>query len=447
MGGYRAPVRPSPPETLPNELHRVVGTGGAILLGLGSILGTGVFVSLGLAAEVAGAALLVAVLLAAGVASCNGLSSAQLAAAFPLSGGTYEYGHRTLTPGLGFVAGWTFLSAKSASAAAAALALAAHAVEATGQLGPTATPWLAAGLVGAVTWLVAAGLRRSNRANLLLVGTTCLGLGAFVVVGWPRAIAGAETAFAHVLGAGGASPRELLHATALLFVAFTGYGRVATLGEEIRDPARSIPRAVLLTLAVAAAIYLAVAFVAVGAAGADELARSTAATGAPLESLGREFAPSVGVLILIAAATALCGVLLNLVLGLSRVLLAMARRGDAPRALAHVQATSGSPARAVWVTGGVVSALALGFELKTAWSFSAFTVLVYYALTNLAALRLPGEQRRYPRVFAVAGLASCASLAFFVEARTWLVGCAWIAFGLVVRAIARGLRGNKESVA
>jgi len=415
-----------------SQLARVVGLPGAVLMGLGSIVGTGVFVSLGLAAGIAGPAVVVAVALAALVATCNGLSSAQLAAAYPVSGGTYEYGYRTLHPALGFTAGWMFLCAKSASAATAALGLAGYAL---GDDGAARTA-LAAGTVVAVTLLVAGGVRRSNAVNAVIVSITLAALVALVAAGLP------EIDRANFAGLGDVAPRDLLHATALMFVAFTGYGRIATLGEEVRDPARTIPRAIIVTLVVTALLYIAVAAVAVGLIGAARLGEITRATAAPLEAVAlRSAVPDVRWLIAVGAITAMLGVLLNLVLGLSRVALAMARRGDLPGGLAAV--SGDSPRRAVLFVGLGIAALTLIGSVEATWSFSAFTVLVYYAITNLAALRLPPEHRRFPRAVAVAGLGSCLGLAFWVEPRIWLTGGALIAAGLLWQAaISRSRRGT-----
>jgi APA family basic amino acid/polyamine antiporter len=227
-----------------------------------------------------------------------------------------------------------------------------------------------------------------------------------------------------------------------MFVAFTGYGRIATLGEEVRDPARTIPRAIIVTLVVTALLYIAVAAVAVGLIGAAPLGEITRATAAPLEAVAlRSALPDVRWLIAVGAITAMLGVLLNLVLGLSRVALAMARRGDLPGGLAAV--SGDSPRRAVLFVGLGIAALTLIGSVKATWSFSAFTVLVYYAITNLAALRLPPEHRRFPRAVAVAGLVSCLGLAFWVEPRIWLTGGALIAAGLLWQAaISRSRRGT-----
>jgi APA family basic amino acid/polyamine antiporter len=421
-------------------LARVVGLPGAVLLGLGSIVGTGAFVSIGIAAGVAGPSVVVAIALAACLATCNGLSSAQLAADHPVSGGTYEYGYRYLTPTLGFMAGWTFLCAKSASAATAALGLAGYALDSFGVTASTARIGLAVLAVGCITALVIGGMTRSNRVNGAIVTFTLLALAVFVVLGAPTAVERSESTLSGLFS-GSADIRSLLEASALMFVAYTGYGRIATLGEEVREPRRTIPRAIIVTLVVSALLYISVSLVAVGAVGADVLADFTAATAAPLEEAARTFSgPALPHLLAVAAITAMLGVLLNLVLGLSRVLLAMARRADAPAALARIEERSRSPRSAVLAVGTGIALIALVGDVGLTWSFSAFTVLVYYAITNLAALRLPAEARLYPRWIPAAGLAGCLGLAFWVEPRVWIVGLALIGAGLVGRAVIRSSR-------
>ncbi len=415
---------------------------GAVLLGLGSIVGTGAFVSIGIAAGVTGPSVVVAIGLAALLATFNGLSSAQLAAAHPVSGGTYEYGYRYLGPTLGFTAGWMFLSAKSASAATAALGLAGYLLNALGYGGGGQRVALGLVAVLLVTALVRQGMSRSNRANALIVGITLVTLALFVLLGLPAAYTSAEVNLAGIIP----DPkrlRELLEATALMFVAYTGYGRIATLGEEVRDPERTIPRAIIVTLVVSAILYLSVGVVAVGSVGAGRLAALTAATAAPLEEAARIFGGPVLAKVLAAGAiTAMLGVLLNLVLGLSRVLLAMSRRRDVPRALSKIDERRNSPTASVVTVGLIVGGLVLTGDVKTTWSFSAFTVLVYYALTNLAALKLPDGVRRFPRWISWAGLAGCLGLAFWVERRIWLVGLGVIAVGLLWQ---RGMRAGAQS--
>jgi APA family basic amino acid/polyamine antiporter len=420
-------------------LRRELGLGGAVLMGLGSILGTGVFVSIGIAAGITGPSVVLAVALAAAIATCNGLSSAQLAADHPVSGGTYEYGHRYLDARLGFAAGWMFLCAKSASAATAALGFSGYLLHAlrVGEHG-----WhvaVAVIAVVALTAVVAGGIRRSNRSNIAIVSVTLAALLAFIAAAVPAALDHGVSGFVPFFGlaseaAGSAAHASgLLHATALMFVAFTGYGRIATLGEEVHEPRVTIPRAIIATLVVSALLYIAVAAAAVGAAGASGLAGATRSAAAPLEVIARAVGPRwLAWIVAAGALTAMLGVLLNLILGLSRVLLAMARRRDMPVVLAGV--ADGTPRAAVLVVGVVIAGLALIGNVKTTWSFSAFTVLVYYAITNLAALRLPAEARRYPRWVAGLGLVACVFVAFWVEPAVWLSGLGILAVGFMWRA-------------
>jgi len=423
-----------------SSLRREIGLPGAVFLGLGSMVGTGVFVSVGIAAGIAEGGLIVAIVLAALLATANALSSAQLAAAYPVSGGTYEYGRRLLSPSLGFAAGWTFLCAKSASAATAALGCAAYVMAMAAPEANTAiSRGVALAIVIALTVLVANGVRRSNRANALIVSVTLAALAALIVTAWWWNTDPPITTSGGLADAVGApSLPALLQAAALMFVAFTGYGRLATLGEEVRDPSRVIPRAIGITMVVVTALYLAVAWVSLRTLGGAELGRVTAAGAAPLEAVARALgSPALVAVIAIGAVTAMLGVLLNLLLGLSRVVLAMARHGDAPASLARISAARASPTAAVIVCGAAVAALALIGDARLSWSLSAFTVLLYYAITNLAALRLPREQRRYPRAIAVAGLVGCLGLACWVEWRAWAIGLGLLVVGFILRAMLR----------
>ena len=427
-----------------HRLKRELGVFGATMMGLGSIVGTGVFVSIGIAAGIAGPAVILATALAAAVATFNALNSAQLAANHPVSGGTYEYGYRYLNPWLGFTAGWTFLCAKSASAATAALGLSGYLLYACGVGDRWRIP-VAAAAVAAVTAVVLSGIRQSNRLNVAVVSVTVVSLLAFCVAGLRAALAaGTENLtpfFRPPDESSGGVAGGVLHATALMFVAYTGYGRIATLGEEVREPRRTIPRAIVLTLVASALLYVAVGAVGVAAAGAEVLSAAAKERAAPLEVVSRRFAvPGVHWAVAAGAVTAMLGVLLNLVLGLSRVLLAMGRRGDMPTPVARLGPSTATPYAAVLVTGGAVAGLALIGSVKTTWSFSAFTVLIYYAITNLAALRLPARDRLYPRALAWCGLAACLFLAFWVEWRVWALGCGVITLGLVWHAAAKHLR-------
>lgn len=430
------------------SLKRQLGVLGAIALGLGSIVGTGVFVSIGLAAGIAGPATLIAIAIAAGVATCNGLNSAQLAANHPVSGGAYEYGYRYLNPWLGFTAGWMFLIAKSASAATAALGFAGYLLNLVGATDRALLVPTALGAVVVLTGLILMGIKRSNVINIGIVSITLFSLIFFIIAGFPLVLTEGANNFMPFFqpdsGEGtNAVLTSVLHATALMFVAYTGYGRIATLGEEVRDPQYTIPRAIITTLIITMLLYVGVATVGIGSVGADTLGNVTREAVAPLEIAARNFAvPGSAFILAVGAVTATLGVLLNLILGLSRVLFAMGRRRDMPSIVARLNSSETTPYVAVMVMGGVIAALVLIGDVRITWSFSAFSVLVYYALTDLSALQIPDVDRLYPKWIAWIGLAACLFLAFWVEQQIWRVGLGLIAAGLVWRWVRQNLTAD-----
>lgn len=424
----------------PQRLARELGVFGATMMGLGSIVGTGVFVSIGVAAGATGPSIVLAIALAALVATCNAFSSAQLAASHAVSGGTYEYGYRYLSPWLGFTAGWTFLCAKTASAATAALGLSGYLLRLLG-VDPRWQVIVALAVVVGFTVLVLGGVKRSNRINIVIVAATLGSLSLFVLFGLPDLTSNGGANLVPIFPSGDSDGLSgFFYATALMFVAYTGYGRIATLGEEVKNPRTAIPRAIVITLVVSAALYVLVAVVAIGAIGVEQFAGAAESEGTPLEAAARAFGtPGLSTIVAIGAVTAMLGVLLNLILGLSRVVLAMGRQGDLPPLFGRLNGHGASPSAAVVGVGLAIAALTLTGSVETTWAFSAFTVLIYYAVTNLAALRLAKEDRLYPRAFAVAGLAACLFLAFWVPPAIWLVGLGLLVLGLVWHLLARRL--------
>ncbi|MEL6460121.1 MAG: APC family permease [Cyanobacteria bacterium J06641_2] len=418
------------------QLRRELGVVGATVMGLGSIIGTGVFVSIGIAAGIAGNAVILAVIIGALVATCNGLNSAQLAANHPVSGGSYEYGYKYLNSWLGFTAGWMFLLAKSASAATAALGFAGYFLNATGLSDRGLLIPLALAAVFVITAVVLNGIRRSNRVNILIVSVSIFSLLFFILGGIPTAITVGQENLASLFNS---SPANLLQASALMFVAYTGYGRIATLGEEAKEPRKTIPKAIIVTMIVTMLIYVGVATIAVAGIGAENLGElALRGQAAPLEVAVRSFGIPGGAQILaVGAIFAMLGVLLNLILGLSRVLLAMGRRRDVPRFFARLNDSGTTPTLAVIAVSAIISVLVLIGNVKTTWSFSAFTVLIYYSVTNLAAFSLPSEGRLYPKWLSVLGLSACLFLAFWVESFIWQLGLALIVAGLIWHAVAR----------
>lgn len=335
-----------------------------------------------------------------------------------------------------------FLCAKSASAATAALGFSAYFLSLVGS-DLERMPLVAIAAVAVFTLLVLTGVKRSSWANAVIVSVTLFALASFILFGAPSALARGDENLSpfFAYSKDGATP-AFLYATALMFVAFTGYARIATLGEEVAEPRKTIPRAIAATLIATALLYVLVAVVAIASVGPDRFADTSAAQTTPLELAARAMdARALARLVAVGAITAMLGVLLSLILGLSRVLLAMGRQGDMPPLFGRIAGDGTAPAAAVLAVGVLVSALAAFGSIETAWAFSAFTVLIYYAITNLAALRLPSEQRLYPRWIPATGLAACLFLAFWVPMPIWAAGVAIILFGLLWKRFAPSLWG------
>jgi APA family basic amino acid/polyamine antiporter len=426
------------------ELARRLGLLDAVVIGLGSMIGAGVFAVFGPAARAAGWGLLLGLALAAAVAYCNAMASAQLAAAYPTSGGTYVYGRERLGPWWGFAAGWGFVVGKTASCAAMALTVAAYVVP-----GPE---WgrRAAG-IAAVLGLTALNYRGVTRTALLTRVLVACSLTALTVtvVGIAIGVAGRGSGPADAVATGlpgaalpggdglggsllGGGLLGVLQSAGLLFFAFAGYARIATMGEEVRDPERTIPRAIAVALAGAVVVYAVVGVAALVAAGPERLA----AAPAPLTEAVR--AAGVGGLapvVRIGAALAGLGALLALVAGVGRTGLAMARERDLPAWLAAVHPRFRVPHHAEIALCVVVVLLVATADLRGAIGFSSFGVLVYYAIANASAFTQPAGQRRMPQVLNVLGALGCLVLVATLPAGSVAAGVLVFAVGLTGRAV------------
>jgi basic amino acid/polyamine antiporter, APA family len=398
-------------------LARRLGTGDAVVIGLGSMIGAGVFAAFGPAARAAGSGLLIGLAIAAVIAYCNATASAQLAAAYPMSGGTYVYGRERLGQWWGFTAGWGFVVGKTASCAAMALTFATYAVP-----GPS---WAqravaVAGVLG-LTALNYRGVTRTALLTRVLVATSLAALAA-VVVGIAL---GGRASTANL--AGPTTAYGVLQAAGLLFFAFAGYARIATMGEEVRDPRRTIPRAIPIALFLAVAVYLVVGVAVLLAAGPDRLAAATAPLTTAVQAAGvGGLAPVVRV----GAALASLGALLALIAGIGRTGLAMARHHDLPGGLAAVHPRHQVPHRAEIALAVVVCVLVATVDLRGVIGFSSFGVLVYYAIANAAAFTQPSDQRRWPRWLNVLGVAGCVTLVATLPWQSVLAGVVMFAVGL-----------------
>lgn len=404
----------STPEHTP--LQRRLGTADAVVIGLGSMIGAGVFVVFGPAAAAAGSGLLIALAAAAVVAYCNATSSARLAAIYPQSGGTYVYGRERLGDFWGYLAGWSFIVGKMASCAAMALTVGVY-------LWPAHAHAVAVAAVAGLTAVNYRGIQKSALLTRVIV-TVVLAVLAGVIA---AALLSGRTDAARVTLIGG-TPAGVLQAAGLLFFAFAGYARIATLGEEVRDPARTIPRAIRISLAITLTVYALLAVILMAVLG-PELRTATAPLADAVRVAGIAWLdPAVR----IGAAVAALGSLLSLILGVSRTGLAMARDGHLPSSLAVVHPRFAVPHRAEVVVGVVVAVVAALADVRAAVGFSSFAVLVYYAIANASAWTLDRAPRS--RVIPAVGLAGCLLLAAFLPLGSMLAGSAVLVVGAAIYA-------------
>jgi basic amino acid/polyamine antiporter, APA family len=399
-----------------------------VVIGLGSMIGAGVFSAFTPAAVAAGSGLLVGLVVAAFVAWCNATASAQLAAQYPTSGGTYVYGRERLGPWWGFVAGWGFVVGKTASCAAMALTVATYAVGGDAR----ATRFLAIAAVVGLTVVNLRGITKTARLTTVLVVLTVALLGVtLVVVG-----VGNRTWHSPFESMSTASAYGILQSAGLLFFAFAGYARIATLGEEVRDPETTIPRAIPRALGLVVVLYAAVGLMLLAVLGPAGVAASAVPLLTAADQAGVGW---IGAAVRVAAVLASLGALLGLVTGVSRTMLAMARERDLPRLLARVDERRGVPQSAQIAVGAVVVLLVVALDVRAVIGFSSFGVLVYYAVANASAFTQDAAHRRWPRTLQVLGVVGCLVLVATLPWGAVVAGVCVFAVGVLGRlAVAAG---------
>ena len=406
------------PDEAHPQLERQVGITDAVMLGLGSMIGAGIFAVLAPAAAAAGTSLLIALAAAAVVAYLNATSSARCAARYPESGGAYVYGRKRLGEFWGYLAGWGFVVGKTASCAATALIVGFYAW-------PAQAHAIAVGAVLALTAVNYTGIQKSALVTRIIVAVVLAALAAVAVVAFTTP----STDFGRLDIGADASAHGVLQAAGLLFFAFAGYARIATLGEEVRDPARTIPRAIPLALGIALIVYAVVAVAALAVLGSQGLAHSAAPLADVVRAAGAAgFTPVVRSVAVIAA----LGSLLSLILGVSRTTFAMARDHYLPQQLSAVHPRFKTPYRAEVAVGVVVAILAGTAEVRNAIGFSSFAVLAYYAIANASAWTLGG------RIVPTVGFIGCLVFAFALPLNSVLLGTAVLLVGTAAYAVRHG---------
>ncbi|MFD4582311.1 APC family permease [Streptomyces sp. NPDC058434] len=421
-----------PPTTagVPDELQRRLGGTDAVVIGLGSMIGAGIFAALAPAAQAAGSGLLIGLALATVVAYCNATSSARLAARYPASGGTYVYGRERLGDFWGYLAGWGFVVGKTASCAAMALTVGSY-------VWPGQAHAVAVGAVVALTAVNYAGVQKSAWLTRAIVAVVLAVLAAVVVA----ALSSGRADAARLDVGDDATLGGVLQAAGLLFFAFAGYARIATLGEEVRDPQRTIPRAIPIALGITLVVYAVVAVAVLTVLGPEELADAAAPLSDAVRGAGVDWLAPV---VRVGAAVAALGSLLALILGVSRTTLAMARDHHLPHALAAVHPKFKVPHRAELLVGAVVAVLAATADLRGAIGFSSFGVLAYYAIANASAWTLTPAEGRPARIVPVLGLAGCLVLAFALPLTSVISGAAVLALGAAAYGVRRTVAARRS---
>lgn len=414
------------------ELLRSLTLKDAVGVGLGAIIGAGIFVVTGIAAGVSGPAFLVGLLIAGIIATFNALSSAQLASKYPLSGGTYEYGYILINPAFGFSAGWMFLVSKLAGAGFVAIGFGSYFY----QVIPIASP--IAFSVLAVIFLTAAnyfGVKKAGVLNLVIVTITLLSLIYFAFSGI------SEVNFENFKPFAPFGISGIAEAAALLFFAFTGYGRIATLAEEVVNPKKTIPKAIIVTIVTAILLYSVISVVAIGVIGTETMAGSTSPLQVAADALN---SPAISSIITIGASTAMLGVLLSQILGISRVMLAMGRRSDLPPFFKRIHKRYRVPHIGILITGFIILLLTLIGSFEFIVRAATFTILLYYSITNIAAIKQPKKDRMYGRLIPILGLIGCLAMSVSLPLIVIFSGIGLLLAGFVMRFLFHKVYGRQE---
>jgi len=410
-----------------SDLRRRLGLVDATAIALGAIIGAGVFVVLGEAAGIVGTALPLAVLIAAAVAFCDGLSAAELGVSYPEAGGPYEFGYVLISPVVGFTAGWIYLFANLAASTTFTLGFASYLQPLVPSL-PLRPAAVALAILALAVNLV--GVQQSGRVNDLLVAFKVVVLLIFIGVGLALLPVWRHTPLLPFSLSG------LPRASALIFFAYAGFARIVLIAGEVRDPTHTLPRAVIASLVISTVLYLIVAVVALGLAGPQALAGSPAPLRTALEPSNLTWAET---LVSLGGLVATSDVLLTNIWGLSRLLYAMAGRGDMPSFL-HRLDSRRLPRNAVLIIGLVTIPLVATVGFGPALLASSLGQLAYYGIMNVAALRLRPIQRLYPGVISWVGLAATVGLAASLPLQSVLALAVVVAVGLVYYVLRRRAR-------
>jgi APA family basic amino acid/polyamine antiporter len=414
---------PAQPE--PAGLKREIGLFGATALGIGAIIGSGIFVVTGIVAGIAGPAMIISVLIAGTIALFSALSVAELSVFLPEEGGTYAYAQKLISPFAGFIAGWIWIFSNIFVGAAVSLGFAHYFVT----LFP-AIPVKGIAVIICLIFIIInyIGLKESTLLNNILVTLKVLILLFFIAFGL------GFFSGSHLIPFAPTGISGILSGAALIFFAYTGFARVTIMAEEVKDPEKTIPRSIFLALAISTVLYILVSVIAVGLVGASGLSQS----GSPLAAaIGITGSTTAVLLISSGAMIATASVLLTTIMGISRIMFAMARTGDLPAFLKRIHPHFSTPHYAIWISGACMIAAILLADLTLVVAVSTFAMLIFYLIANIAAFRIPSKYRQYLSIVPVIGAVSCIGLIGFLTINSWIIGIIGLVIGIVWYVVQR----------
>ncbi len=412
----------------PPVLKREIGLFSATALGIGAIIGSGIFIVTGIVAGIAGPAMIISVLIAGIIALFSALSVAELSAYLPEEGGTYAFAQKLISPFAGFIAGWIWIFSNIFVGAAVSLGFAHYFV--------TLFPAVPVKIIAVIICIIFLtinyiGLEESTLLNNLLVTLKVLILLFFIAFGL------GFFASSHFIPPAPFGTTGILAGAALIFFAYTGFARVTIMAEEVKDPEKTIPRSIYLALGISTLLYVLVSLVAVGLIGTPDLALS----GSPLaDAIRVTGSPAAVMVISLGAMIATASVLLTTIMGISRIVFAMARNNDLPLALSNISPRFSTPHYAIWVTGAFMVAAIILADLTLVVAVSTFAMLIFYLIANISASRIPSQYQRYPAIVPVIGVLTCAGLVVFLGINSWIIGIIGLAIGIAWYGVRRWMK-------
>jgi APA family basic amino acid/polyamine antiporter len=435
-----------------HRLQRTLSWWHLIALGVGAIVGTGIYTLIGVGAGLAGPGVILSFAIAGVICACTALAYAEVATMIPASGSSYTYSYVVLGEIIAWVVGWSLILEYSLVVSAVAVGWSGYAVGFLHSLGVDLPVALTAGphagglinlpaivITGLVTWMMVVGMRESATFNAILVVIKIIALGIFAAVALPHFDAANFHPFMPYGFAGhqiDGVQHGVMAAAAIIFFAFYGFDAISTAAEEAKKPERDLPIGIIGSMLACTAIYIVVAAAAVGAMPFGVFSKSPE----PLAMIVRELgSPQLAAIVAAAAVVALPTVLLGFLYGQTRIFFVMARDGFLPMSLAKVNPKTGTPARITVVTGVLVAILAGLVPLaEIAALANAGTLLAFIAVSVclLVLRKTAPDQRRVYRtplawVVAPVAIAGCIYLFFSLPEKTRLFFCAWNAVGLV----------------